>query len=119
MKLVLAFLLLSAVARAQTFFTRERKIELGVYAGAIAIDSVSTQIAVRRGNFDEYNPIARPFVYHGDSRQAIGSLLGFTLGIVPAYLLDRSNHPRTARVWLHFAAAGESLNSARMAYLYH
>jgi hypothetical protein len=124
LKFVLAFCLLvlshRSLARAQqSFFTRERKLETGLYAGAIVVDSISTQIAVRRGNFNEYNPLARPFVYHGELRQSAGSLLGFAAGIVPAVLLDHANHHAAALSWLHLFAAGESANSARMAYLYH
>ena len=97
--------------------TTAAKVEVGVYAGAIALDSWATQDGLRQGHFYERNPFARPFVNHGAGGQTAAALLGFGAGVGPSYLLYRSGHKKIARVWLHVFTAGETANAIYMAHL--
>jgi hypothetical protein len=74
-------------------FDRQTKIELGLVAGSMAGDAVSTGINLG-GRYYEMNPLARPFVGSGTGRAAyFGS--GFAAIVYSNHLLR--NHPR----WKH------------------
>jgi hypothetical protein len=74
-------------------FDRQTKIELGLVAGSMAGDAVSTGINLG-GRYYEMNPLARPFVGSETGRAAyFGS--GFAAIIYGNHLLR--NHPR----WKH------------------
>jgi hypothetical protein len=100
-------------AHGQTFTqSKERKLEIVTYAVAIASDSWAST----RSNSPELDPFARPFVNHGNARQALGGALGFAVGVVPSYLLHRSGHLATSHWWLRTFTAGESVNASRILY---
>lgn len=118
MRALLAFCLLYGSAWAQeSFLNTPTKIEVGVYASAITLDSWATQRGVSLGGFIEVDPLARPFVYHGFAGQAAGAGLGFVAGVGPSYLFYRMKHRRLSRVWLHVFTAGESVNAIGMTWL--
>ncbi len=55
----LAVLLLCGVCSAQSFWTREMKVETGLLTAEIAYDGYTTQKLMGRG-YGEANPLARP-----------------------------------------------------------
>ena len=84
-----------AIARPveRPIFDRQTKIELGLVAGALVSDAVSTGAMLDRSHY-EANPLARPFVQSSPgSALYFGS--GFAAMIYGNHLLR--NHPR----WKH------------------
>ncbi|MFY9647376.1 MAG: DUF5658 family protein [Terriglobales bacterium] len=124
MKYLLSLLLLSAVMQAQSFsstsssalpdapsqqpfWTIETNVSLGILAGLVAADGITTQRGLNEG-LHEANPIMRVFVTHGAAGEAAGSALGFGAGVGVAYLLHRSHHYKAERVAMRLMIAGES-----------
>lgn len=107
MRYFLAVVLLSVVMRAQNFtltsvalpgtanpqkfLDLENRIEVGILAGLVAADAITTQRGLNEG-LREIDPIMRPFVTRGASGEAVGSALGFGAGVGAVYLLHRSRH---------------------------
>jgi hypothetical protein len=123
MKYLLSILLLSALLHAQNFtasgssalpdapsqqrfWTVENKVNLGIFAGLVAADAVTTQRGLNQG-LREINPIMRPFVTRGAAGQAAGSALGFGAGVGVLYLLHRTHHYRAERLTMRLLIAGE------------
>ena len=97
------------------FWTRKRKIEVGIYVAAIGVDGWKTQTC----RFcTERNPLARPFV-HSSQGEIVAASLGVAAGIGPSYLLHRLGHERMSRLWLHAFTVGETINAAHQIYLFH
>jgi len=123
MKALLAILILAAAAQAQEFaapssmlpdapsherfWTFETKIDTGILAGLVAVDAVTTQRGLDRG-FREANPIMRPFVTRGVAGQAVGSALGFGVGVGTAYLLHKTHHHKAERIALRLMIGVQS-----------
>jgi Domain of unknown function (DUF5658) len=113
MKALLAILLLASAASAQDFvtsssvlpdapsqhrfWTLENKISVGIFAGLIASDAVTTQRGLQRG-YREANPVMRPFVTRGSGGEAAGSALGFGAGLGTVYLLHKTHHYKAERI---------------------
>ena len=124
MKLLLSILLLSACMQAQNFiasssgmpdapsssshpfWTFENKLNVGLLAGLIAADAITTQRGLNEG-MREANPVMRPFVTRGAGGEAVGSALGFGAGVGVVYLLHRSHHYKVERVTMRMIVAGE------------
>ncbi len=123
MKCLLSILLLSALLHAQSFtasgsstlpdapsqprfWTVETKVNVGIFAGLVAADAITTQRGLNQG-LREVNPIMRPFVTRGAAGQAAGSALGFGAGVGMAYLLHRTHHYKAERVTMRLMIAGE------------
>ena len=125
MKYLLSILLLSTAMQAQNFavnsfalpeapshqqrpfWTLETKAHMGVLAGLITADAITTQRGLNQG-LRETNPIMRPFVTRGAAGQAVGSALGFGTGIGVAYVLHRTHHYKAERIAMRLMVAGES-----------
>ena len=125
MKLLLSIVLLSATMQAQNFiasssalpdapsssshpfWTFEYKLNVGLLAGLIAADAITTQRGLNEG-LREANPVMRPFVTRGAGGEAVGSALGFGAGVGVVYLLHRSHHYKVERVTMRMIVAGES-----------
>jgi len=126
MKYLLSILFLSAGMQAQTFavsnfalpdapsqqqhrpfWTLENKVHVGVLAGLVAADAVTTQRGLNQG-LREANPIMRPFVTRGAAGEAAGSALGFGTGVGVVYLLHRTHHYKAERITMRMIVAGES-----------
>jgi hypothetical protein len=117
---ILGFLFLAASARAenmilieppakpqpQKFWTVEKKVNAGIFAGLIAADAITTQKGLSQG-FRETNPIARPFVKMGAPGQAAGAALGFGSGMGVVYILHRTRHYKAERIVMRLMVAGE------------
>jgi hypothetical protein len=123
MKYLLSILLLSALLQAQNFtasgssalpdapserrfWTVETKVNVGIFAGLVAADAVTTQRGLNQG-LREVNPIMRPFVTRGAAGQAAGSALGFGAGVGVLYLLHRTHHYKAERLTMRLLIAGE------------
>ena len=124
MKLLLSILLLSACMQAQNFiasssglpdapsssshpfWTFENKLNVGLLAGLIAADAITTQRGLNEG-MREANPVMRPFVTRGAGGEAGGSALGFGAGVGVVYLLHRSHHYKAERISMRMIVAGE------------
>ncbi|MGA3106287.1 MAG: DUF5658 family protein [Terriglobales bacterium] len=124
MKLLLSILLLSACMQAQNFiasssglpdapsssshpfWTFENKLNVGLLAGLIAADAITTQRGLNEG-MREANPVMRPFVTRGAGGEAVGSALGFGAGVGVVYLLHRSHHYKAERISMRMIVAGE------------
>jgi hypothetical protein len=122
MKYLLSILLLSVAMQAQSFtasssalpdapsqrpfWTVENKVNLGILAGLIAADGITTQRGLNLG-LREVNPVMRPFVTRGAAGEAAGSALGFGAGVGVAYLLHCSHHYKAERITMRLILAGE------------
>lgn len=122
MKYLLSILLLSVAMQAQSFtasssalpdapsqrpfWTVENKVNLGILAGLIAADGITTQRGLNQG-LREVNPVMRPFVTRGAAGEAAGSALGFGAGVGVAYLLHCSHHYKAERITMRLILAGE------------
>jgi hypothetical protein len=123
MKYLLSILLLSAAMQAQNFtvsnfalpdtpsahpfWTFENKVNVGLLAGLIAADAITTQRGLDEG-LREVNPVMRPFVTRGAPGEALGSALGFGAGMGTVYLLHRMHHYKAERITMRVFVAGES-----------
>lgn len=123
MKYLLSSFVLSAAMQAQSFtvnsgstlpdapsqprfWTVETKLNVGIFAGLVAADAVTTQRGLNQG-LREVNPIMRPFVTRGAAGQAAGSALGFGAGVGVAYLLHSTHHYKAERITMRLLIAGE------------
>lgn len=102
----------SAPARAElasqrTFWTTENKVTVGILAGLVAGDGITTQRGLNEG-LREINPLMRPFVTRGAAGEAAGSALGFGAAVGVAYLLHRSHHYTMERATMRLIVAGEA-----------
>jgi Domain of unknown function (DUF5658) len=123
MKILLSILLLSAAVQAQNFtvsrfalpdapaqhpfWTTEKKAEVGILAGLVAVDAVTTQQGLNEG-FREANPLMRPFVTRGAGGEAAGSAIGFGAGVGVVYLLHCTHHYKAERITMRMMVAGEA-----------
>jgi Domain of unknown function (DUF5658) len=128
MKFLLSILLLSAAMQAQSltvtnfalpnapsqpapaqrpFWTIENQVGVGILAGLVAADAITTQRGLNEG-LREVNPVMRPFVTRGAAGEAAGSALGFGAAVGVAYLLHRSHHYKAERVTMRLMIAGEA-----------
>jgi hypothetical protein len=123
MKYLLSILLLSTLLQAQSFtasgsstlpdapsqrpfWTVETKVNVGIFAGLVAADAITTQRGLNQG-LREVNPIMRPFVTRGAAGQAAGSALGFGAGVGIGYLLHRTHHYKAERITMRLLIAVE------------
>ena len=83
------------------FFDRGNKIRMGILAGVVAADGISTQeILQSGGRWRELNPLARPFVNQGATGQFAASILGYGFSLGTSYLLHRTGHHRLEKLML-------------------
>jgi hypothetical protein len=121
MKFLVSILLLSVAALAQgfttnapapspiqrSFWTVENKLDLSILAGLVAADGITTQRGLNQG-LREVNPVTRPFVTRGVPGEAVGSALGFGVGVGVVYLLHRSHHYKAEHITMRLMVAGEA-----------
>jgi hypothetical protein len=123
MKTLLTVLLLSVAIQAQNFkvnrfalpddpsqhpfWTVETKASVGILAGLVAADAVTTQQGLNEG-LREVNPVMRPFVTRGAAGEAAGSALGFGTAVGVAYLLHRTHHYKVERIAMRVMVVGEA-----------
>ena len=113
---LLAVLLLCGVCSAQSFWTREMKVETGLLTAEIAYDGDTTQKLMGRG-YGEANPLARPMVTHGNAGQAAASAVGLGAVLGTSYLLHRAHHDKLSRWVMRAAVIAEGANDVRQATL--
>lgn len=123
MKFFLAIIVLSAAVQAQNltvtdfalpyassqhpFWTVENRVDVGILAGLVAADGITTQRGLNEG-LREVNPLMRPFVTRGAGGEAAGSALGFGAGVGVVYLMHRSHHYKIERLTMRLIVAGEA-----------
>lgn len=123
MRYLLSIVLLSAAMHAQNFavnkfalpeapnqhpfWTVENKVSVGLLAGLVTADGITTQRGLNEG-LREMNPVMRPFVSRGAAGSAAGFSLGFASGIGVAYALHRSHHYKAERIAMRMMVAGEA-----------
>jgi Domain of unknown function (DUF5658) len=95
-----------AASTAPQFWTIENRINVGILAGLIAADAITTQRGLSEG-YREANPLMRPFVTRGVLGEAAGSGLGFGTAVGAAYLLHRTHHYKAERLTMRLMIAGE------------
>jgi hypothetical protein len=93
------------------FLDHGNKIRMGILAGVIAADGISTQ-AILNGQggarWREMNPLARPFVNRGAPGQFAASALGFGFSLGTSYLFHRTGHHRLEKLMLDAAIGVET-----------
>jgi|SRR5271154_3172232 len=128
MKFLLLILFLSATMQAQTFtvsnfalpnapsqsvpsqrpfWTLENQVSMGILAGLVSADAITTQRGLNEG-LREANPVMRPFVTRGAAGEAAGSALGFGAALGVRYLLHRGHHYKAERIATRLMIAGET-----------
>lgn len=123
MRLIVSIILLGIAVQAQSFtvnapvpqdapaqpsfWTPEKKVDMGILAGLIAADGFTTQRGLNQG-LREVDPVMRPFVTRGAAGEAVGSGLGFAAGVGVVYLLHRSRHYKAERIAMRMIVAGEA-----------
>lgn len=108
----LAVLLLCGVCSAQNFWTRETKVETGVFVAELALDGYTTQVDLRAHRV-ELNPLARPLVKHGAAGQVAASAVAATAVLGSAYLLHHFHHDRLAHWVMRSSVIIEGANDVR------
>ena len=88
------------------FWTVENKVNVGILAGLVAADGITTQRGLNQG-LREVNPVMRPFVTRGAAGEAAGSALGFGAAVGAVYLLHRSHHYKAERITMRMFITGE------------
>jgi len=95
-------------APSHAFFTPGNEIRLGVIAGLIAADGITTQHILGVDHGSEMNPLVRPLVTKGAPGQAGASILGYGFSLGTSYLLHRSGHHKLERLLLNTTIAIEA-----------
>jgi hypothetical protein len=88
------------------FWTTENKVNVGILAGLVTADAITTQRGLNQG-LREANPLMRPFVTNGAAGEAVGSALGFGAAIGAVYLLHQTHHYNVERVVMRLMVAAE------------
>jgi hypothetical protein len=91
-----------------SFFQRSGEIRMGVIAGLIAADGITTQHILGVDHGSELNPLVRPLVTKGAPGQAGASVLGYAFSVGSSYLLHRTGHHRLERLMLNTTIAIEA-----------
>lgn len=97
-----------AEAPSHSFFQRGSEIRMGVIAGFIAADGITTQHILGVDHGSEMNPLVRPLVRKGAPGQAGASILGYAFSIGSSYFLHRTGHHRLERLMLNGTIAIEA-----------
>ena len=95
-------------APSHSFFQRGSRIRMGLIAGLIAADGITTQHILTADHGSELDPIARPLVVHGAGGQAAASVLGYAFSIGGAYFFHRTGHHKLERIMLNATIAVEA-----------
>ena len=88
------------------FWTPENKAGFSVLGALVVADAITTQRGLHQG-LREANPLMRPFVTRGAAGEAIGSALGFGIGLGAVYLMHQTHHYRAERITMRLMVAGE------------
>ena len=90
------------------FFEAGNEIRMGVIAGLIAADGITTQHILGVDHGSELNPLVRPLVTKGAPGQAGASVLGYAFSVGSSYLLHRTGHHKLERLMLNTTIAIEA-----------
>ncbi len=95
-------------APSHTFFNSGNQIRMGLIAGLIAADGVTTQHILTVDHGSEMDPLVRPLVVKGAAGQAGASLLGYAFSVGGSYLFHRTGHHKLERLMLNASIAVEA-----------
>ncbi len=95
-------------APSHSFFERGSEIRMGVIAGLIAADGITTQHILTVDHGFEMNPLVRPLVIHGAGGQAAASVLGYAFSVGTSYLFHRTGHHKLERLLLNTSIGVEA-----------
>ena len=95
-------------APSHSFFERGSEIRMGLIAGLVAADGITTQHILGVDHGSELNPLVRPLVTKGAPGQAGASVLGYAFTVGSSYLLHRSGHHKLERLMLNTTIAIEA-----------
>jgi hypothetical protein len=95
-------------APSHSFFERGSEIRMGLIAGLIAADGITTQHILTADHGSEMDPIVRPLVVRGAGGQAAASVLGYAFSIGGAYFFHRTGHHKLERLMLNATIAVEA-----------
>lgn len=91
-----------------SFLQRSSEIRMGLIAGLVAADGITTQHILGVDHGSELNPLVRPLVTKGAPGQAGASILGYAFSIGSSYLLHRTGHHKLERLMLNATIAVEA-----------
>src|SRR5208283_2864920 len=80
----------------QPFWTVENEVNVGILAGLVSADGITTRRGLDEG-LREVNPVMRPFVTRGTAGSVAGFSLGLGTSVGVAYLLHRTHHYKAER----------------------
>lgn len=95
-------------APSHRFLDKSNKIRLGILAGLVTADGVTTHNVIAHHHGTEVNPVARPLVMQGGAGQAAASVVGYTASVGTSYLFHRTGHHKLERWVLHIGMAVEA-----------
>jgi hypothetical protein len=91
------------------FFDHGNGLRMGILAGVVAADGISTQkILNGGGQWREVNPLARPFVNQGAAGQLAASVVGYGFSLGTSYLLHKTGHHKLEKLMLDASIGVES-----------
>lgn len=88
------------------FWTVENKVGLSAFGMLVAADAITTQRGLNQG-LRESNPLMRPFVTRGAGGEALGSAIGFGVGVGAVYVLHHTHHYKAERIAMRLIVGGE------------
>jgi hypothetical protein len=95
-------------APSHSFFNRGNQVRMGLIAGLVAADGITTQHILSSDNGRELNPMVRPLVIRGASGQAAAAVLGYGLSLGTSYIFHRTGHHKLERLMLNTTVAVEA-----------
>jgi hypothetical protein len=95
-------------APSHSFFERGSQIRMGLIAGLIAADGITTQHILTVDHGSEMDPLVRPLVVRGAGGQAAASVLGSAFSIGGAYFFHRTGHHKLERLMLNVTIGVEA-----------
>ena len=91
----------SPEAPSHSFFDRGNQIRMGLIAGLIAADGITTQHILSVDHGSEMNPVVRPLVTQGAPGQAGASVLGYAFTLGTSYIFHRTGHHKLEHLMLN------------------
>jgi hypothetical protein len=88
------------------FWSVENKVGFSALGMLVAADAITTQRGLNQG-LREANPLMRPFVTRGAGGEALGSALGFGVGVGAVYVLHQTHHYKAERIAMRLIVGGE------------
>jgi hypothetical protein len=95
-----------------TYWSKRNITLIAVDAIAKSADEFFTMRNAGRTNFEEHDPLARPFVTHGRAIAGASEGLLFAAEVLTSYKLHRHGHPKIAKAILLLGIGGNTVGIA-------